>query len=246
MTEDTKMKFDDEMDCLIQAALADGKISRGEKSVLVKKAMAMGWDKDEFLIVLAAKEREALQTGRSGSKLVKEEAVKWGRELREKIEQSTEPFPYQMLLQDGLRHGIQHIMDKFWVHDSLSDIKKEEILKNAHPQNPYEYNEYLILLRQYEIDNSYINGVADEYRSRFGHHPAARRVMARIKAKRVRGQAKNVVLILSRWLAIGALLAFWVFVPGRWFMKLFATISVGIPLILWVFFYTDIEKEENL
>lgn len=247
MTKEAKMKFDDEMDYLIQAALADGKISRGEKAVLVKKALSMGWDKDEFLIVLAAKEREAQQAGsRSGSKLVKEEAVKWGRELRDRIEQSTEPIPYQSLLQEGLRHGIRHSMDNLMVHNGLSDIKKEEILKNAHPQNPYEYNEYLILLRQYDIDDGYINGIAVEYKSRFGHHPAARRVMARIKAKRIRGRVQNVVLILSRWLSIGAVLAFWVFVPGRWFMKLLATIFVGIPLIRWVFIYTEIEKEEDL
>lgn len=63
--------YNEKLEALITAALADGVLTEKEKQILFKKAEAMGIDRDEFELVLdgrlAKRKEKNGSTGSSGS-----------------------------------------------------------------------------------------------------------------------------------------------------------------------------------
>jgi hypothetical protein len=111
-----------ELDRLIEAALADNKLTSKEMEVLVRKAKQLGIDEDEFLIELGAKQHLKKRKAKSDKSKKLLEAVKKGDSPKAAL------FGFLgLLLIAGLCFGIYGIIE--WVQTSKVKKFDEAILK---------------------------------------------------------------------------------------------------------------------
>lgn len=215
------MKYPEELEMLINAALIDGKISDKEKEILINKAVSMGIEKDEFLMVLTAREFEAKnKKGQHSSSEEEKKAKEWAKALVNRVE-STPP-----IYSPTGKYGKMEL-DSWKTKEA-----KEEKLKNVQPTNPYEYNEYLILLKKYKLDSLY-NQVMDQALDKYKDHPALKKYSSDIHKNKVR----KLILFLILLLIIAAVIFMWAHLSWNWFGKLMLTLFAPIFYVIILLFY---------
>ena len=123
--------YNEELETLIDAALADGVLTEKEKQILFKKAQAMGVDLDEFEMVLEARLFEVKQ----GEQITRSsgDAKKYIMDFRKKFDEAVVYAPTG-------KYGKDELVPKDTYY------KKLEMIMTENPSNPDRLNEFLLFL----------------------------------------------------------------------------------------------------
>lgn len=192
--------YNEELERLINAAMADGKITDSEKSALRKKATSLGVDLDEFDLELNARLLE-LQKEKPANSLTGIHDAMGLEDAKIYIADFCKKFNETEVYAPTGKYG-KKVLDV-----SKSNQKKRELIMTEMPSTPERLREFLLFLEnlngydRYRKIQSLIDGTDKNDLSK----PVLKDVVTRLK-KKIRKQKRKIVMERIGWV-IGVIIS---------------------------------------
>ena len=186
--------YNEELERLINAAIADGKISDSEKSALRKKATSLGIDLDEFNLELDARLLE-LQQGKLVNSPKEIHDTKALEDAKIYIANFCKKFNETEVYAPTGKYGKKELVE------GSTYQKKRELIMTEMPSTPERLREFLLFLENLNGYSRYrkIQSLIDCTDKTDLRKPILKDVVARLK-KKIRKQKTRIVMKRIGWI----------------------------------------------